>query len=237
MGYLLWWSLSNPNNPYKHFINLRTNKNIIKKNKILIQLSNWLQLSSLHRVPSTNTFRMPHKCIYMHIYEEFAIQSCILAYKGDANIYGPLWTPTCICVMWIFFLIILYIFPILFFPQKTLSSPISLTITWQTLPIITASCMTSPPYILLFTPYSPVICKDNFPLVYMHKSSRYYAVFHHQFGSYVPLVNNSLSLEIGSTAAFKLLAYIASDFLVLPLSPFIAIHIHIIFAQDLHLLL
>ena len=29
-----------------------------------------------------------------------------------------------------------------------------------------------------FTPlYSPVICKDFFPLVYMYKLSRYYAVF------------------------------------------------------------
>ena len=30
------------------------------------------------------------------------------------------------------------------------------------------SCMTSSPYIPLFTPYSPVICKDNFSLVYMY---------------------------------------------------------------------
>ena len=35
----------------------------------------------------------------------------------------------------------------------------------------------------------------------------------------------------------KHLAYIASDFLVSLLSPFIGIHIHNIFAQDLHLLL
>ena len=70
--------------------------------------------------------------------------------------------------------------------QKTLSSPISTTIIWQTFPIITASCMTSPPYILLFTPHSPVICKDNFPLVYMYKSSRYYAVFHIDLGSIFP---------------------------------------------------
>ena len=77
-------------------------------------------------------------------------------------------------------------FSYLIFPKKTLSSPISLTIAWQTFPITTASCMTSPPYILLFTPHSPVICKDNFPLVYMYKSSRYYAVFHHRFGFYFP---------------------------------------------------
>ena len=68
-------------------------------------------------MPSTNIFPMPHKCIYMHIYEEFTIRSCIQAYKGDTNIYGPLWTLTCICAMWTFFLIILYFFPILFFPK------------------------------------------------------------------------------------------------------------------------
>ena len=46
---------------------------------------------------------MPHKCIYIHTNEEFMVWSCIQAYKGDANIYGPLWTLTCICAMWTFF--------------------------------------------------------------------------------------------------------------------------------------
>ena len=53
---------------------------------------------------------MLYKCIHMHIYEEFVIRSCIQAYKGDANVYGPLWTLTYICTMWTFFLIILYLF-------------------------------------------------------------------------------------------------------------------------------
>ena len=70
--------------------------------------------------------------------------------------------------------------------KKTLSFPTSSTITWQTFPIITTSCMTSSPYIPLFTPYSPVICKDNFSLVYMYKSSRYYAVFHINLGPMFP---------------------------------------------------
>ena len=77
-------------------------------------------------------------------------------------------------------------FSFLILSQKTLSSPISSTIVWQTFPIITASCMTSPPDILLFTPYSPVICKDNFPLVYMYKSSRYYAILHIDLGPMLP---------------------------------------------------
>ena len=59
----------------------------------------------------------------------------------------------------------------------------------------------------------------------------------HQFESYVPLVNNSLNLETGSTAAFKLLAYIASDFLVLLLNPLIIIYILFIIAQDSHLII
>ena len=129
---------------------------------------------------------MLYKCIHTHIYEEFTIQSCIQAYKGDTNIYGPLWTLTCICTVWTSFLIILYIFPSLFLPKKTLSLPISSTIACQTFPIITASCITSPPYILLFTPYSPVICKDNFPLVYMYKLSRYYLVFDIDLGPMFP---------------------------------------------------
>ena len=130
---------------------------------------------------------MLYKCIHMHIYEEFTIWSHIQAYKGDANIYGPLWTPTCICIMWTYFFIILYVFfSLLFFPKKTLSSPTSSPIAQQTFPITTASCMTSPPYILLFSQHSPVICKDFFPFVYMYKSSRYYAIFHIDLGPMFP---------------------------------------------------
>ena len=137
-------------------------------------------------MPLTNTFRMPTKCIYAHTHEVFTIQSRIQAYKGDANVYGPLWTPTYKCAIWTYFLTILYIFPFLFFPQKTLSLPISLTITWQTFSITTASCMSSPPCILLFAPHSLVICKESFSLVYMYELSRYYAVFHIDLGSIFP---------------------------------------------------
>ena len=71
-------------------------------------------------------------------------------------------------------------FLFLFFPKMTLSSPILSTIIWQTFPIITASCMTWP---LL---YSPVICKDFFPLIHMYKLSRYYAVFNINLGPMFP---------------------------------------------------
>ena len=77
-------------------------------------------------------------------------------------------------------------FLFLLFPKKTLSSPISSTIVWQTFPIIIASCMTSLSYILLFSQHSPVICKDYFSLVYMYKSSRYCAVLYIDLGPMFP---------------------------------------------------
>ena len=103
-------------------------------------------------MPSTNILCMPSKCIYTHIHEVFTIWSHIQAYKGEANIHGPLWTPTYICAIWTYFLNILYIFPLLFFPKKTLSLPMSSTIAWQTFPITTTSCT------YVFTPlYSPIL--------------------------------------------------------------------------------
>ena len=62
----------------------------------------------------------------MHILtytQVFMMWNRIQAYKGDVNIYGPLWTLTCICTMWTYFLIILYIFPLLFFSQKDFITP------------------------------------------------------------------------------------------------------------------
>ena len=73
-------------------------------------------------------------------------------------------------------------FTFLISSKKTLLLSISLTIAWQTFPIIISSCMTSSSYIPLFSQHSPVICKDFFPLVHMYKSSRYYAVFHIDLG-------------------------------------------------------
>ena len=70
--------------------------------------------------------------------------------------------------------------------KKPIWSPTSSTIASQTFPIITSSCMTSHSYILLFSQPSPVICKDFFPLVYMYKSSRYYAVFDINLGPMFP---------------------------------------------------
>ena len=73
-----------------------------------------------------------------------------------------------------------------YFSSKRHYHPPSSTIVWHTFPITTASCMTSPSYILLFTQHSPIICKDYFPLVYMYKLSRYYAIFHIDLGPMFP---------------------------------------------------
>ena len=122
---------------------------------------------------------MPYKCIHMHIYEEFVIRSCIQAYKGDVNLYGPLWTPTCICAMWTYFSLFSMFFLSYSFPKDFI------------IPHIIDNRMTDFPHhhsiMYDFTLlYSPVMCKDNFPLVYMYKSSRYYAVFHIDLGPMFP---------------------------------------------------
>ena len=146
---------------------------------MFIQQRNQLQLSSLHSIPSTNIFRMSHKCIHTHIYEEFTIWSHIQAYKDNTNVYGPLWTPTCICAVWTFFLLFS-----IFFLSYSFSKDIII-------PHIINNHMTDFPHhhsiMYDFTPlYSPVICKDYFSLVYMYKSSRYYAVFHIDLGPMFP---------------------------------------------------
>ena len=123
---------------------------------------------------------MPYKCIYMHIYEEFKVWSRIQAFKGNANIYGPLGTLTCICAVWTHFFIILYIFFFSYFFPKDFITP-----------HIIDTHMTDFPHhhsiMYDFTPlHSPVIYKDYFFLIYMYKSSRYYTVFHIDLGSIFP---------------------------------------------------
>ena len=122
-------------------------------------------------MPSTNTFHMLCKCIYSHTHKVFMIRSLIQAYKGDTNVYEPLWTPTCICAIWTYFLIILYIFPLLFFPKRHYHTPHIIDNRMTDFFHHHSSMYVFTPYILLFTPHSPVICKDYFFLVYMYKSS------------------------------------------------------------------
>ena len=125
----------------------------------------------------------------MHIYTYTWSVYDLEPYSGIQGRRKHLWTlvdPDHICAMWDIFPHYSLYFSFLVFTQKTLSLPISLTIAWQTFSITTASCMSSPPYILLFSPHSPVIFKDNFPLVYMYKLSRYYLVFDIDLGSIFP---------------------------------------------------
>ena len=72
-------------------------------------------------MPLTNTFCMPPKCIYAHTHKVFMMQSHIQVYKSHANIYGPLWTPSSICIVWTHFSQYSLCLSSLSFPQKTLS--------------------------------------------------------------------------------------------------------------------
>ena len=85
--------------------------------------------------------------------------------------------------------------------------------------------MSSPPYILLYTPHSPVICKDFFSLIYIYKSSTtlYLISIWVLFSLSQHL---SKALKPAPLQPIKHLAYIASNLLVSLLSPFIAIHSH-----------
>ena len=75
-------------------------------------------------MPSTNILHMPSKCIYSLTHEVFTMQSCIQAYKGNMDVYGPLWTPSSICAIWTYFsLNILYVFPLLFLLKRHYHSP------------------------------------------------------------------------------------------------------------------
>ena len=156
----------------------------------------------------TNILRMLTKSIYVHIYDEFTIQSCIQIYKGQHKHLWTLVDPN-------LYMRCVDIFPhysthfsSLIISQKDIITPHIINNCMTDFSITTASCMSSPPYILLFTPHSPVICKDYFPLVYMYKSSRYYLVFDIDLGPmYIPSVNHSLSLDTGSTAAIKHFGY------------------------------
>ena len=66
---------------------------------------------------------MPYRCIYILINEEFVIRNDFQAYKGDVNIYGPLWIPTCICAVWTFLSLLFLIFSFIISSQKDFIIP------------------------------------------------------------------------------------------------------------------
>ena len=137
-------------------------------------------------MPSTNTLCMPSKCIYSHAHKVFMMWSHIQVYKGNIDIYGPLWTPSSICAVWTYFSQYSLCFSFLSFSQKTLSFPHHQQSHDRHFPSLQYHVCPHPLYILLFAPHSPVICKDFFSLIYMYKSSQYYAVFNINLGSIFP---------------------------------------------------
>ena len=141
----------------------------------------FITLNTINKHLSHSSQMHTHAYIWRVCYPEL--------YSGIQGRREHLWTlvdpDMYMCCMDIFPLLFL-IFSFLISSQKTLSSPTSSTIAWETLSIITASCITSPPYILLFSQHSPVVYKDNFPLFYMYKLSRYYFVFDIDLGPMFP---------------------------------------------------
>ena len=175
---------------------------------------------------------MLSKCIYTHTHEVFAIWSHIQAYKGNTNIYRPLWTMTCICAMWTYFLIILYIFPILFFPKRHYHPPYH----WQSHDRLSPS---SQHHVWLHPPIFS--CLFHILLLFVKTFSPQFTCIN-QVDTIMYLISIwvlcSLSQHLSKSwnrlhcSLQVLLAYIASDFLDYLLSPLIAIHIRFIFIQD-----
>ena len=85
----------------------------------------FITLNAINKHPSHAIQMHTHT----HAYKVFAMWSHIQAYTGNVNIYGPLLTLTCICARWTYFLIILYVLPLLFLSQKTLPFHTLLTLT------------------------------------------------------------------------------------------------------------
>ena len=114
---------------------------------------------------------MLYKCIHMHIYMKSSRFGAVFRHTratqmfidpcGPQHVYAP-----CGHIFSLFSMFFLSYF----FPKDFIT------------PHIINNRMTDFPnhhsIMYDFTPlYSPVICKDFFPLVYMYKLSRYYAVF------------------------------------------------------------
>ena len=99
-----------------------------------------------------------------------------------------------------FLLIIPYLFPSLFLHKRLYHSLHHRQSHERLSPSLQHHVLLHPSYILLFIQHSPVICKDNFPLVYMYKLSRYYAVFHINLGSIFP---RSPTLKVLKLAPFQ----------------------------------
>ena len=169
----------NPINFQKHFINIRTNKNNIKRIKYSYnnQINfNYLHYIQFHRQTLLACLTNAYTCIYTKSLQFGAILRHTRATRtfmdpcGPQHVYAPCRHFSLLFSMFLFS----------YFLQKDI-------IIFYTI----HNHMTDFPHhhsiIYDFTPpYSPVICKDIFPLIYMYKSSRYYAVFHIDLGPMFP---------------------------------------------------
>ena len=145
----------------------------------------------------------------------------IFRHTSDANVYGPLWTRPVYAPCGHIFSLFSIFFLSYSFPKRLYHSPYHRQSHDRLFPSSQHHACLHPPYILLSAPHSPVICKDNFPLVYMYKSSRYYLVFDIDLGSIFLSHQLSKVLIQAPLQPSSTLATIASDFLVLLLSPII----------------
>ena len=90
---------------------------------------------------------------------------------------------------------------------------------------------TNPIYSPIFPLYLLFFVK-TFPLVYLYKLSTHFAITCIDLGPIFPRSNSLQVLKPAPLQPSSTLAYIASDFLVLLLSPSITIYICFIFTQD-----
>ena len=112
-----------------------------------------------------------------------AIFRHIMATRTFMDLYGPRHVYV---LHGHFSLIISYLFFSYYFPKRLYHPLHHLQSHDRLSPSSQHHVLLHPPYILLFIPYSPVICKDFFPFIYMYKSSRYYLVFNIDLGPIFP---------------------------------------------------
>ena len=154
-----------------------------------VNFSELLIMSILHTIPNfpkcTNIGAVFWPTVYTHISRVHNLETYSGLYRQREHLWTLIDPNLYMCWMDLFPYYSLC-FSSHIFSQKDFIIPYIIANRITDFPHHIASCMTSPPYILLFSQHSPVICKDFFPFVYMYKSSRYYAVFHIDLGPMFP---------------------------------------------------
>ena len=116
------------------------------------------------------TWHKPKSCLFNiliqeHIYTgwDFTSKYHILADIGNANIYGPLWTPTCICTRRTYFFIFFMLSFMIFTSKDIITLPHHPYITKDNYYDHGIMYDTTLLYSPVFTPHSPVISNDFSP--------------------------------------------------------------------------